>query len=107
WRPLLEARRDRRSHPTHLVVRRRGTARHDAHASTSRRRCARRPHASRISLHAGERLVIPKQQLLVFLERLLRDFLGNGDDGLVVLRRPRGLEASPKGLEPKFLQPPP
>ena len=49
-----------------------------------------RPHASRIGLHAGQRLIVPEQQLLIFLQRLFGAFLSDADTGIALAAVLRG-----------------
>jgi len=48
---------------------------------------------SHVRVGQRQRLVVPQQQLLVFLQRYLGDLAGDLDDGLEVLLRPSRLEA--------------
>nr|WP_296643356.1 hypothetical protein [Roseibaca sp.] len=60
--------------------------------------------AKRTSRGRIDPLVAPEQQLFILLQRLLRDRLGKADDGRVVFRGPRSLEARAQHLETEFLK---
>src|SRR5690606_31569692 len=94
----------RRPRPTRPGGRSPGRGTPAGHASTSRRWRSRGRHSSRTSLRTRQRLVIPEQQLLVFLQRLVRDLLGDLDDGLVVLPAPSFLEAGTQHLQSELLE---
>src|SRR5688572_9343808 len=106
--PWPAARRGRCPRPTRPAGPRRGMARTGAGASTTYRSRGRGPRGaprpSNPRLCPGQCLVIPEEQLLVFLQRFLGDLLRHLDDDRVVLSAPGGLESRAYQLQPKFVE---